>query len=160
MTGTSDNTFSPGDTLTRAMAVTILHRCAGKANSSGLENPFIDLVEGAWYADAIKWAVANGIVTGYGNGRFGPNDPVNNEQLALMIYRFAQSCNKIPPDAQMTHEWSDQNTISNWAVTAVTMLTAQGVYRDQPRENFNPKAPATRAEIASMLYCCMSAEIT
>ena len=88
MSGTSATTFSPDATTTRGMIVTILHRLEGTPAVS-TSGTFADVAAGQYYTDAVEWASANGIVGGYGNGRFGPNDPITREQLAAMMYRYA-----------------------------------------------------------------------
>ena len=84
MNGTSSTAFSPDGTLTRAMVAAVLYRWEDSPAVSG-ENPFSDNAEGTYYHDAVIWAAANGIVSGYGGGIFGPNDPVTREQLAVML---------------------------------------------------------------------------
>ena len=86
MNGTSDTTFEPESTLTRAMLVTVLYRNAGSPAVTGADN-FTDTVEGAYYADAVVWASQQSIVGGYGNGLFGTNDPVTREQMTAIFWR-------------------------------------------------------------------------
>ena len=156
MNGTSADKFSPEDSLTRAMIVTILCRQAKEPDVSALINPFSDVPAGTWYTEAVKWAAENGIVSGYGNGKFGPNDAVTKEQLAAILYRLQQRGEIIPPDILMDREYPDFNSISDYAKGAVTKLTMQGIFRDIPGVGFNPKANATRAEVAAMLYRYLS----
>lgn len=87
MNGTSATEFSPNATLTRAMVVTVLYRAEGEPQMEW-SNTFSDVAGGQWYSDAIVWASANGIVAGYGNGLFGPNDPITREQLDVIIRRY------------------------------------------------------------------------
>ncbi|MCL2045163.1 MAG: S-layer homology domain-containing protein [Oscillospiraceae bacterium] len=152
MIGVDDNRFSPSGTLTRGMIVTILYRLEGEPSVANLANPFTDVADDVWYTDAIKWGAANDIVLGYGDGRFGPNDPVTKEQLAALIYRTQLATKKLPPDILMDFQWSDWNAISQWARGAVNILTIQGVFRDIEGASFNPRQPATRAEVASILF--------
>ena len=84
MNGTSATTFSPNTPMTRAMLVTVLHRAAGSP-SAATGTAFSDVPSGAYYTDAVAWASANSIVTGYGNGRFGSNDPVSRAQIAAIL---------------------------------------------------------------------------
>ena len=84
MNGTSATTFSPNTPMTRAMLVTVLHRAAGSP-SAATGTAFSDVPSGAYYTDAVAWASANGIVTGYGNGRFGSNDPVSRAKIAAIL---------------------------------------------------------------------------
>ncbi|MCL2045160.1 MAG: putative Ig domain-containing protein [Oscillospiraceae bacterium] len=152
MIGVDENRFSPSGTLTRGMIVTILYRLEGEPSVANLANPFIDVADDVWYTDAIKWGAANDIVLGYGDGRFGPNDSVTKEQLAALIYRTQLATKKLPPDILMDFQWSDWNAISQWARGAVNILTIQGVFRDIEGASFNPRQPATRAEVASILF--------
>lgn len=89
MTGTSATTFSPNVTTTRGMFVTILYRLEGEPAVSD-NCPFNDVKSGSYYEKAITWAAANGIVSGYGNGRFGPDAPITREQMAVILYCYTQ----------------------------------------------------------------------
>jgi uncharacterized repeat protein (TIGR02543 family) len=160
MLGVSDELFDPNGTLTRAMIATILYRHAGSPDVSGLENPFTDVPEGKWYTSAVKWAYANGIAMGYGYGLFGIDDPVTKEQLAALIYRTQQADGKKPMDILADYQWSDWDNISDWAKSAVTKLTMQGIFRDMLNKPFNPQTPATRAEIAAILYRYLTAQVS
>ena len=158
MNGIAADEFGPDAELSRAMIVTILYRHAGEPDVSDLENPFSDVLENEWYTDAVKWAYTNEIAQGYGNGIFGANDPVTKEQLAALIHRTQQSSGKMPPDILMDFEWPDWNSISDYAKGPVNVLTIQGIFRDIPRQDgFNPRNPASRAEVASMLYRYLTA---
>ncbi|MCL1906189.1 MAG: S-layer homology domain-containing protein, partial [Clostridiales bacterium] len=157
MNGTSADKFSPEDSLTRAMIVTILYRQAGEPEVFALDNLFSDVPAGTWYTEAVKWAAENGIVSGYGNGKFGTNDAVTKEQLAAILYRLQQSGEKTPQDILMDREYPDFKEISDYAKGAVTKLTMQGIFRDIPGVNFSPKESATRAGVASMLYRFLTA---
>ena len=105
MNGVSADSFDPQGNLTRAAIVTVLYRLEGSpaVNSS---NDFNDVKSGEWYADAVAWAVSKGITNGYGDGRFGPNDPITREQLAVFLYRYAKSRNFVVP-AYATFKQSD-----------------------------------------------------
>ena len=156
MLGTADDVFSPNADLSRAMIVTILYRYAGEPDVSELENPFGDARDDVWYTDAVKWAYANEIVMGYGDGMFGPSDPVTNEQLAALIYRLQQSSGQIPPDVGGA-AIPDADSISVWAKEVVDALNEQGIFDDIPGADFNPRVPASRAAVASMLYKYLTA---
>jgi hypothetical protein len=152
MIGTTDDQFSPNTSLSRAMIVTILYRHGGEPSIAGLDNPFSDVASNAWYTDAVKWAVKEGIVTGYGDGTFGPNDPVTKEQLAALVYRTQLSSGTTLPNVPANSKaYTDLDTVSNWAKDPVNALNAQGIFQDLPGNSFNPQTPATRAEVASML---------
>ena len=92
MSGMSAQEFGPDGQVTRGQVVTILWRLAGSPTVSG--KAFPDVSASAWYADAVAWASANGVVSGYENGGFGPGDPVTREQLAAILYRYAQLSGK------------------------------------------------------------------
>jgi hypothetical protein len=152
MIGTAADTFSWDKSLTRAMIVTVLYRLSGSPETGGYGNPFKDVKDGLWYTDAVKWASATGIVLGYGNGRFGTDDPVTNEQLATLIYRIQQYSGYAPPVSENENKYLDWHKVSVWASTAADTLLAQGVFSDLPGTAFNPQSPAIRAGIASILY--------
>ena len=86
MAGTGNNQFSPNVTTTRAMIVTILYRLENQPAAGS--SSFTDVPAGQWYTNAVTWAAANGIVGGYGNGRFGPNDTITRVQMAVILYRY------------------------------------------------------------------------
>jgi len=154
MLGTSESPllFSPNATLTRGMVVTVLYRMQGAVPAIANANPFDDVAEGMWYTDAVKWAAANGIVSGYGNGKFGPNDNITREQMATILLNYQQFTGKFPPDIVADREFSDWNNISDWAKNAVNRLTMQGIISGKPNNLFDPKGEATRAEFAAMMH--------
>ena len=90
MAGTSATTFAPNVTTSRAMIATILWRMAGSPVVNYAMN-YTDVAQGQWYSEAVRWATSEGVVTGYGNGLFGTNDPITREQLATMLWRYAQT---------------------------------------------------------------------
>ena len=152
MIGIGDREFGSKSTLTRAMLVTILYRNAGEPDVSGLENPFTDVPDGQWYTNAVIWAAANGIVNGYGDGKFGTNDPVTKEQMAVIIYRVQQDSGNAPAGKGEGKKFGDTNLLSVWAVEAFNELNIQGVFEDIPDDDFGPQDFAIRAEVASALY--------
>jgi hypothetical protein len=161
-TGTEPMLFSPNVSLTRGMLVSILYRLAGEsltADGRPYDNPFTDITEGVWYTDAVKWAAANGVVAGYGDGRFGPNDNITREQLAVILFNYQQLSEIIPPADNSDLAFADSEKISDWAKVAVNRLTEQGLISGKPGNAdsgnsaniFDPKSGATRAETASIL---------
>ena len=144
MSGTTATTFEPGGTTTRAMLAQILYREAGSPAVSG-NDTFTDTQEGAWYADAVLWATQAGVISGYGDGRFGPNDPVSREQIAVILWRYAGS-----PAAQ-GEDFADEASISTWAADAVDWARSAGLMTGQEGNRFAPQASATRAETAVIL---------
>jgi len=151
MVGVAQSIFSPDSTLTRAMIVSILHRLADRPDTSIYENPFTDVAADAWYVDTVKWAAANDIVSGFGDGKFGPGEPVTTEQLAALIYRIQQMLNRVPAEAIEPKTFDDQDMASDWAAHNVNALLLQGLFNGIPGNLLNPQAPASRSEIASVL---------
>lgn len=96
----SDKQFAPNTILSRAQVVQILYALAGGPTVSA-SNDFADLNRGDWYADAVSWATANGVVSGMGKGMFGPNAPLTREQLALILYHYAQVAEYVPHQGSM-----------------------------------------------------------
>ena len=152
MNGTGDGQFSPNATLTRGMIVTIFYRWDATPDASAYDNPFSDVPAGQWYTDAVKWAAANNIVSGYGDGNFGPNDPVTKEQLALLFCRLAEGGGIEIHDFGVDRAFTDLNQVSSWASEAVNELNRWGILVDLPGNTFGPQNAATRAEVASILY--------
>jgi pimeloyl-ACP methyl ester carboxylesterase len=148
--GTSATTFAPGDTMTRAMLVTVLWRMAGSPAVNG--SSFSDVPGGQWYSDAVVWAEENDIVSGIGGGLFAPDAEITREQMAAILYRYEQFSGKIPPNIAESKNFTDGNDTSEWATTAVTALAAQGIINGKPSDLFDPKGTATRAEVAAMLH--------
>ncbi|MCL2044882.1 MAG: S-layer homology domain-containing protein [Oscillospiraceae bacterium] len=144
--------FSPNSSITRAMIVTILHRMSGKADASSLSNPFTDVPDDAWYADAVKWGAANGIIEGYGNKTFGPNDPITREQLATILCRYAEYSNMELPESRNYTDFNDGDSISDYAKEAVRQLYMAEIIEGKPGGLFDPKGNTSRAEAAAMLH--------
>ena len=145
--GTSNTTFSPEDSLTRAMLVTILYRAAGSPSLDGenLGYPFSDVPGDSWYADGVYWARLAGIVGGYGNNIFGPDDPVTREQAVTILWRQAGSPNAPAGD------FSDGIAIADWAETAAGWALGAGLLAGWAEDTFQPQAALTRAEAAVLL---------
>ena len=145
MSGTGSATFSPNAATSRAMLATVLYRAAGSPAAEGTA-AFSDVAADAWYADAVAWASENGIVSGYGNGLFGTNDPVSREQIATILWRYEGS-----PSAESGQDFADESAISGYASTAVDWARANGIISGREGNVFDPKGNATRAEVAAML---------
>ena len=153
MTGTNDSPmlFSPNLPTTRGMIVTILYRLNGVPDVVDLPNPFDDVPAGAWYADAVKWAAENNIVSGYGGGKFGPMDNITREQLATILSNFANFAKMTFPVVHEYTGFADEASISDFAEDAVERLFIAGIVGGKPDNNFDPRGSATRAEVSSML---------
>lgn len=149
MSGTGDTTFSPDTTTTRGMIVTILHRMEGKPSAAG--EKFVDVAAGQYYADAVAWASANGIVSGYGNNLFGPNDPITREQMAAILYRYVQHKGYDDAVKGDVSAFADGNQVSSYAVKAMNWAVGVGLISGVGNNMLDPAGSATRAQVATIL---------
>ncbi|MBR6259513.1 MAG: S-layer homology domain-containing protein, partial [Oscillospiraceae bacterium] len=149
MNGVGDDTFDPGGTCTRAMAVTMLWRLAWRPEAE--DAGFADVAEGAWYEQAVNWAFVAGIVTGKSEDTFAPDDPVTREQLAAILYRYAHyrsmSFEGISP---FPLDYTDAGDISGYAEEALCWMTKNGVINGMGDGTLAPGAYAARAQIAAI----------
>lgn len=143
--GTSDTTFSPNSAMTRGMLVTVLYRMENEPEADPAD--FLDVGSGQYYSEAVAWAAANGIVKGYGNGNFGPNDPITREQLAAILYRYSGS----PATAGTLDSFTDANKASGYVLDALRWAVEQGIIQGKGNGILDPAGRATRAEVAAML---------
>ncbi|MDR1539295.1 MAG: S-layer homology domain-containing protein [Clostridiales bacterium] len=148
MVGTGKG-FEPNANLTRAMLAAILHRYEGLAFSGSL--PFSDVVEGKWYTQAISWASEAGIVHGYGDGRFGPDDAITREQLLAILYSYAALKGVDVSRTADLSRYVDAESISPWAEAAMSWAVAQGVVLGRTLTELAPGSTATRAEAAMLI---------
>ena len=146
MKGTGDGIFEPNLPMTRGMLALVLHNLENNAAAAGGAS-FSDVADGAWYAEAVAWASAKGIIAGYADGRFGPNDPITREQLAVMLYRYAGS----PAVSANGLNFVDAGAISGYAQQAIAWAVANGVMSGKGGGVLDPQGNATRAEVAQML---------
>ncbi len=151
MAGTSDTTFSPQSATTRGMVATILFRLAGEPLLFN-ENTFTDVAAGRYYTKAVEWAALEGIVSGYGNGKFGPNDSITREQLASILYRYASMNDYDTSATADVTKFADSNKISNYAKTALSWANGAGLLYGKDNNLLDPKGKATRAELAAILH--------
>lgn len=145
MNGTSQTTFTPDATMTRAQLCAVFYRMAGSPEVSGAD-AFADTPAGAWYEDAILWAGQNGIMSGYTAASFGPNDPVTRAQIAAILWRYAGQ-----PDSDAAENYTDETSIPSWADTAVDWAQASGTITGMADGSFQPNGRATRAQVAVIL---------
>ena len=151
MDGTGADRFSPNAPLTRAMIVTILYRMEGSPAVTGTSD-FTDVASGKWFAKAVAWAAANGIVNGYGSGLFGPNDPVTREQLAAILYRYAVYGGMTAVTLEENlGGFADTAQLSAYAIQAMNWAVGQGLINGSG-SNLVPKAQATRAQVAAIIH--------
>ena len=150
MTGTSETTFSPEETTTRAMLVTVLYRLEGKPAVDAVSG-FSDVSSGSYYADAVAWAKANGIVNGTSETTFSPNEPVTREQTAAILYRYAQYKGyDVEKTADLT-AYADAAAIHSYAKNAMSWAVAAGILNGVSSTSLEPTGSATRAQVATVL---------
>lgn len=146
MNGMTDTAFAPGVTMTRGMLVTILYRMAGSPSVSGAAG-FGDVPAGAYYADAVAWAAANGIVTGYDADTFAPDAPITREQLAAILYRCAGASG----DNAALDGFTDAASVSGYASGAMAWAVDAGLITGMGDGTLAPQGSATRAQTAVIL---------
>ncbi len=153
MAGTSATTFAPDVTTSRAMIATILWRMAGSPVVNYAMN-YTDVAQGQWCSEAIRWATSEGVVTGYGNGLFGTNDPITREQLATMLWRYAQTEGydvSIGEDTNIL-SYTDVASLSEYAIPAMQWAVGAGIINGTgDGSTLTPQGQATRAQAAVML---------
>lgn len=154
MSGMDAAAFAPYANTTRAQIAVIFYRMEGSPAVEG-ENSFTDVVRGsgtAWFYDAVTWAQQNGIMGGYGNSSFAPNDPITREQLAAIFYRYAQYKGYDTTQGGMAiREFDDYESIFDYAMGAMAWAVNTGLVKGDSNLLY-PKGTATRAEIAALLH--------
>ena len=156
MNGVGEGLFGPEATTTRAMVVTILYRLEGEPTVTG-DTPFTDLVAGQYYLDAVAWASTNDIVNGVTSTTFAPNDPITREQMAAILYRYAQYKGMDTTDRGNLGSFADGNTVSPYAVEAMAWANAEGLINGVENNRLNPTGQAPRSQVAAILhrFCTM-----
>lgn len=149
MQGYADGRFDPEGRLTRSQLAQILYDLEGRPAVNGTDR-FYDTDPNAWYGPAMAWAVESGILTGYGNGNIGPNDPVTREQLAVMLLRYAQ-LNDLEVDGRADLSgYADSSAISGYALEAMAWANAAGIVQGSGCKLL-PGDTTSRAQTAAML---------
>ena len=149
MNGTGSNVFSPNATTTRGMIVTMLYRLEGEPRVSGTST-FDDVADGMYYTDAVIWADANSIVTGYDDTTFGPNDAITREQMAAILYRYAQyKAYRTTASADLSG-YVDADAVSAYALPALQWASAEGLVTGTSGTTLTPDGSATRAQVATI----------
>lgn len=144
--------FGPDEALSRGMLVQILYNLENHPAVSG-QSAFEDVVDGAWYADAVNWAASQGIVKGYDNGNYGPDDPITREQLAAMLHRYAKYRGydvRVGEDSNIL-SYRDAEEISGYAIPAMQWACGVGLITGTPDAALVPAGTATRAQAAAIL---------
>ena len=146
MNGTSAAIFNPDGTTTRGQITAILYRASGSPEVSG-GAAFTDVADGAYYADAVRWANTYGIVTGYGDGTFRPDIPITRQQMAAILWRYAGS-----PSPEGGADYADEASIASYADTAVDWARDTGIISGRDGNRFDPNGRAARAQAAVILH--------
>ncbi len=150
MGGVTEDNWAPKETATRAQLATILNRLSGGVVAT-TTSEFMDVVDNAWYSNAINWAVGSGIYGGFEDGTFRPNDEVTREQLATILYNFARAEAKDISSVGNVTSFVDGTSVSSWANTAMEWAVGTGIIGGKDGNQLDPQGTATRAEIAAMI---------
>ena len=150
--GVSETQFGPTRSMTRAMLVTVLWRYEGEPNSS--PSIFTDVASGAWYKDAVDWASEQEIVNGVGKGKFNPDGTITREQLATILYRYAQKKGMLADITGDISTFPDGSSVSSWAETGLSWALGHGLINGVAKNGttfLNPEGNATRAQVSAIL---------
>ena len=158
MDGIENNQFAPEHTTTRAQLVTILHRLEGQPAAG--EAAFSDVPAGQWYTEAVAWAAANSIVNGVSDTTFAPNDPVTREQMAAILYRYAQYKGYDVTASGDLSGYTDAGAIRPYAEAAMAWANGTGLITGVSDTTLQPRGNSTRAQVATILmrFCQKVAE--
>lgn len=151
MTGIGSRLFSPEESLSRAQLAQIIYNIDGD-KSTGRESFFKDVQDNQWYTEAVNWAYENGVVSGYGDGNFGPNDSVSREQAMTIMYRYIKKSTKVEVQGSPLDFFGDKNRISPYAIEAMTWASYEKVLNGNENKNLKPLDKIKRSEIAQILY--------
>lgn len=155
MSGTSATTFSPNDNMTRGMIVTVMHRIAGKPAAT-YNGRFPDVKASSYCATAVEWAASNKVVSGYSDGKFGPNDNITRQDVCVILHNYAKAVGlNVDNDTDLT-QFGDYRNVSGYAKEAVKWAISVGIISGSTNpetgiKEIKPKDNATRAECAKML---------
>ena len=149
MNGMSATTFEPNSTTTRGMIVTMLYRLENEPTAASAG--FTDVAAGQWYTDAVNWAAANNIVNGYGDSQFGPTDTITREQMAAILYRYAQYKGYDVTASANLSAYTDAASVSSYAVSAMQWAVGEGLINGVTNTTLVPGGSATRAQVAAIL---------
>ena len=145
-------TFAPDENLTRAMLVTVLYRNESKPAADN-RHSFTDVEKGAYYENAVSWALQNGVIKGISETEFAPDAPITREQIAAMMHRYAQWKGIDVSSGEDTNilSYSDFDMISEYAIAPLQWAAGTGLFKGRTEITLNPRDNATRAEIAAIL---------
>ena len=156
MSGYDDGRFGPNDNVTRAQAATIIYRMAtgktAQTTDNNVSTAFTDVPRNAFYTAAVKWCADNNVVTGYGNGKFGPDDLVTREQLATMIARYCTDYKKLADNKVDISGFGDYARVSTWARDGLAYCNANKIITGYAGKNqIGPQDTATRCQMAKII---------
>jgi len=148
--GMTETAFAPNKTMSRGMLATVLYRLAEQPDADP-SDLFNDVADNKYYAPAIAWAASKDVVSGYGNGKFGPNDNITREQLVAMVWRYEGK----PAASNLALNFKDASQTSDWALEAMHWAVENGIINGYSDGRLDPQGQATRAQVAQMLmgYC-------
>lgn len=149
MTGTSETAFSPSRTTTRGMIVTILYRLEGSPEAPA-RSPFADVSSAQYYGDPVAWAAWNGVVNGETATTFAPDKPITREQMAAILFRYAQMKGADVSARGDLSRFPDQGQIRTYAWEALSWANGAGLITGMGNGNLDPRGPATRAQVAAI----------
>ena len=150
MNGVDGGRFDPYGTTTRAQIATILWRLEGSPVVNYAMD-YDDVESTDWYAEAIRWASSTGIVGGYDNGNFGPEDAITREQMAAMLYRYAEYKDYSVSDTASLNQFPDGDDTSAWAESSMSWAVAEGLISGGDGNVLQPQSSAIRAQAATIL---------
>ena len=152
MLGTTDDTFTPDGTMTRAMFATVLYRMAGSPSVEGLSVSFKDVPEDYWAYDAIAWALNKGVVNGFSADEFKPKQAITREQLVAMLYRYSGN-----PEVSGELSFTDAASVCDWAVNPILWACQNKIVQGYTDGSFAPDKTANRAEMAAIIqrFCAI-----
>ena len=149
MNGVASDAFAPDDTTTRAMIVTILYRLEGEPAAEAAS--FKDVEAGSWYEAAVNWAAANGIVNGYDADTFAPTDQITREQMAAILYRYANFKGQDVTGQAELGSFTDSSAVSEYAQTAMAWAVNAELINGMTETTLVPQGSATRAQVATLM---------
>lgn len=149
MSGTEDDNFSPKEATTRGMMVTILYNMEGRP-AAGVPS-FTDVPAGEWYAGPVAWAAENGIASGYGDGRFGPEEPITREQMATILYQYARYKQYDMAVTGNVSYFTDGSKASGYAAIPFGWAIGKGLVNGCGNDLLDPLANAERAHVAAVM---------
>ena len=151
MTGMRADYFGAAEKLSRGQFATVLYRMAGKPEVD-YEDVFPDVKESDWFGVPVSWAAENGVVTGYANGKFGPADDITREQIAVMLYRYAEYAGYDVSEKDDLSKYPDKKNVSSWAKDAMEWAVGADIIQGQDGgKALDPQGKASRAECATMV---------